>query len=69
MKVKKNTLICAALLLLIMIGANRIGTGRADETGNGCLNCHQGIESIMPQESGMMLGIDERGDDYGFGQN
>ncbi|MBW1862638.1 MAG: cytochrome C, partial [Deltaproteobacteria bacterium] len=65
MKVKRNTLIYAALLLLILIVVGKISTGNADQTGNGCLKCHQGIESIMPQDSYMMMGIDGVGGDYG----
>jgi hypothetical protein len=65
MKRRKFTLIYGVLILLILVGFGRVNLGWAGQTGNGCLNCHKGIESIMPQDNDMMLEIGELGGDHG----
>ncbi|NIQ37005.1 MAG: hypothetical protein GTN81_00215 [Proteobacteria bacterium] len=65
MKRRRDLIVYSLSLLLVLAGFTVITIGKAEETGNGCLRCHQGIEAIMPEGNDMMQLIDGIGGDLG----
>ncbi len=65
MKGRTNIVLYSVSLLLLLTGLAFVRTGKAREAGNGCMNCHQSIESIMPEDNEMMQLIEGIGGDDG----